>query len=53
MGYLDFYRDMGHSIIGGANAVIKETNKVKNAVFGTRPPNNNPSTRGKQMKTYK
>ena len=57
MGYLDFYRDMGHSIIGGASAVIKETNKVAGVinagVFGTNPPNNNPSTRGKQMKTHK
>ena len=53
MGYLDFYRDMGHSMIHGANAFIKETNKVANKVAPSVFPNNNPSTRGKQMKTYK
>ena len=54
MGYLDFYRDMGHSMIHGATAVIKETNKVANKVAPSIfAPNNNPSTRGKQMKTHK
>ena len=53
MGYLDFYRDMGITMKHGANAFIKETNKVANKVAPSIFPNNNPSTRGKQMKTHK